>query len=199
MNAVTQQGLLSAVEPNNIVNKPTTQKQVLENMKFALDHDLLLREDFYSDENLKNFFDAKDVRRYIVGANHKDFRVQTNNFEKLFKPVEFDGNTYPGAQMAGGFAISETGELHGSINIDVSGVEQAPRELYFNDVENVFGKNWELINEVRLHGPLPYATGPHGNETIRYTLDDTLIKRGIVVEFHRNGSFAGVYLTEERK
>jgi len=43
------------------VNRPTTAIEAWRNLKFALDNDLFLREDFYTDENLKKFFAATQI------------------------------------------------------------------------------------------------------------------------------------------
>src|SRR5690242_3718731 len=43
------------------VSPPTTANEVLRNFKIAFDNELFLREDFYSEDNLKNFFSADRV------------------------------------------------------------------------------------------------------------------------------------------
>jgi hypothetical protein len=43
------------------VNRPTTAIEAWRNLKFALDNDLFLHDDFYTDENLKKFFAATQI------------------------------------------------------------------------------------------------------------------------------------------
>ncbi len=50
----------SAKELYASVKKPTTRIELLKNIKFALDHELLLRDDFFTDENLMQIFCSGD-------------------------------------------------------------------------------------------------------------------------------------------
>jgi hypothetical protein len=43
------------------IDRPATAIEALRNLKFALDHDLFLRDDFYSDDNLRKFFAAGKI------------------------------------------------------------------------------------------------------------------------------------------
>src|SRR5262249_48050817 len=43
------------------VKKPTTTLEILQNLKVVMDHDLLFREDFYTEDNLKQFFGGEKV------------------------------------------------------------------------------------------------------------------------------------------
>ena len=47
---------ISAEELYSAVKKPTTLLELLHNTKYVVNHDFLLREDFYTEDNLKRFF-----------------------------------------------------------------------------------------------------------------------------------------------
>ena len=44
-----------------MISRPATVTDLLRNIKFALDHDLLLQKDFYSEENLERFFNTSKI------------------------------------------------------------------------------------------------------------------------------------------
>jgi hypothetical protein len=44
------------------IRNPTTLIELLQNIKLALEGDLLLHEEFYADENLKRFFDTSEIK-----------------------------------------------------------------------------------------------------------------------------------------
>lgn len=202
-----QQQLKSTEEYNNVsaeelyamVKIPTRPIEILENIKFALDHDLILREDFYATENLHNFFSIENPSMGSTESGQKDIWVRTSNFGgRLFKPVKFRSSTYPGAQLVLSFKSTELGKVHASIGLSISGLGKVS-ELNFDAVEKIFGKNWKLDRTAPLHGPNPPATAPHGNDIVTYVVDNCCIKRTISIAFYGDGSLSDISIREEAK
>jgi hypothetical protein len=193
---VTGQASFSAKELYNMVNKPSTPMQMLENMKFAQDHDFLLREDFYTNENFEKYFGAEKVVNEKADIQEKNILVNAIHFGNLFKPVKIAGlpEPVPGAQLTLLLKTNQTGNLEAGVNLSIQ--IEGPN---FEQVQEVFGSKWKLDNTLRLHGPLPPPTGPHGNEVWRYTYDSPIASRHVYFEFHGNGTLAIANFSEEGK
>ena len=73
------------------IERPTTTIQVLQNFKFALDNDLFLRDDFYTDENLGKFFAANKVFWYEMTPARTSGFVYTQYSVGFFPDPWSDG------------------------------------------------------------------------------------------------------------
>jgi hypothetical protein len=182
-----------------MVKAPATSRDVLERMKSALDENLLVQQDFFKDENLKRFFGLTDIQSGVGAKNPGDLWAAGHDFGGIFKGAEVDGNFYHGANFSLIRSAGASGKIKGVVKLVIPGILPKPSALYFDNVENVFGKTWERINETLPDGPLPPPTGPHGNERIKYVIDDSLFNKTINVSFYGDGSLAGILISEEAK
>jgi hypothetical protein len=138
------------------IDRPTTAIEALRNLKFALDHDLFLRDDFYSDDNLRKFFAAGKISW------------------ELFRPTLTTG-TSPSLDiylMLGRFDekgnFADNGRKRGGGNID--------RNLTADLVIEVFGRPMRITNPYAAESPVhptPVMPKTHalGNLFIEYSFD----------------------------
>jgi hypothetical protein len=140
------------------VNRPTTAIEAWRNLKFALDNDLFLREDFYTDENLKKFFAATQISWRENLPTRTTGRLFSPYLEIFLIRGTFDekGNADVNARRRGG----------GTIGTD------ATADL----VIAVFGKPMKVTNPYGAEAPehptaLTPKTHEFGNLSIEYNFD----------------------------
>lgn len=184
------------------VNAPANGLDLLRNLKWVLDHDAVLRADFFTSANMKRFFGtAAPVKREF---DRLEARWQLG-------PPQREGAALPPTPMANctyfiGRAQSADGNATGGrISIDCN----YPNPAYptFDQVRQVFGDKWQTGYSVfgpPLHGAqLPNPTAPHGNETMVYTfsagrdVSGRPLQRRLVVEFDAGAFFKRLWLSEE--
>ena len=78
-----------------MISRPKTPVEFARNLKFILDHDLLLQDEFYTEANLKDIFNLEEVdvfkdNRWQRGSS--DFRFVEPFFVNI--PVGADSGTY---------------------------------------------------------------------------------------------------------
>lgn len=196
----------SAKEIYRMVKKPENAIELLENIKLAVDDGLVLRQDFYTKENMHNFFGAIGERvdlfpyegNTIISIRGGDFGYP---IKSSLQPLVHDRHPYikdeyilNGAQFSGGINILPDGKTKGSIGFDFEEYDAPTAE----DIEKVFGKNWRQFNPMRTDGPPPMATAPHGNENWDYPIESNLGNGGVGFQFLFNGTLveAGMFLKQ---
>jgi hypothetical protein len=180
------------------VKLPTSAKEVLRNVKWALDHDALLRVDFFTPESMDRFFGvAAPMIRSLDGIRaNGEMEFSLKGLTDL--PKNFAVNAKCTYSVGG--ALESDGSLkEGSLAFFCN-------YITFDDVELVFGDKWQAGWMV--FGPppphsLPFpATAPHGNETMVYDFDGPPYYRGrqvqrrLVVEFAPDASLKALQLSE---
>jgi hypothetical protein len=168
-------------EPNNsrgklmaTVNRPTTAIEAWQNLKFALDNDLFLREDFYTGENLKKFFAAMQI-------SWQENRP-TRTAGRLFSPyLEID-------LIRGTFdeewKEDANGKRRGGGGVDT--------DVTADLITAVFGKPMKVTNPYAAEGPehptaLMRKTHEFGNLSIEYNFDHTRTTASLRCLFIGNG------------
>ncbi|MCE1227256.1 MAG: hypothetical protein LWW87_12355 [Geobacteraceae bacterium] len=177
----------SAAKLMKAVSKPKNPKQLLQNMKFAIKNDLLIRDDFYTDENLKKLFGGNRVKWLDNKQNNKHAEIL--NFAGLFENAE----KYKGGGMHiywekldSNKAISDTGKVHVRVSINTFGDSRFRAEV----VENVFGTKMQVKNLYKDNDPSPLSPGNHrlGNKVISYTFSNPTLKSSIGFVVRGDGS-----------
>lgn len=135
-----------------MVNKPTTPYQILENIKFVVDHDLLLREDFYTDENFNHFFGAVKISQ----TRHSRTRMSggVDGFEAAIDPPIKVGDTnlvMPSLSMTFGREIKPDGIV--TAYIELYATHHHFENVDFDGVTRLFGSDWT-------YGQQPYSPHP---------------------------------------
>jgi hypothetical protein len=160
------------------IDRPTTAVEVWRNLKFALDNDLFLRDEFYTDENLRRFFAATQITWQE--------NLPTRTSGRLFSPYldiflirgTFDekGNDAANGKKRGG----------GTISADVTA----------DLVIEVFGKPMKVTNPYAEEGPEhPSALMPKthhlGNLSIEYSFDHQRTTASLSCRFNGDGTVKG--------
>jgi hypothetical protein len=180
----------------SMARRPNTLRELLTNLKVASDRGLLLREDFYTEENLKVFSGGNEV--LWVARSPTRQQATITGFDGMLPPVRVGNNTFAGITYSIGRDVLESGRIQA--NVHVSLMEPNPG-VTFDSVEGVFGRNWQEFPFFpappgRKFGP---PTRPHGNDRIRYDFGDNRESRSVVMEFHADGTLYNMTLSEEMK
>ncbi len=174
------------------IKQPTSQEEFLKNVKVMVDHDLLIRRDFYTNENMLKFFAARNGSSGVE-PYAKKIRTWfiTNEFDGIFSHF-WEGNyLMPDAQLSTGINFEQGGEIIGRFNFNIQ------KELItIDDVKKVF--DGELVMDKTIpFQPPPLATGAHGNEEWKYRQEN---KYGQIVGYFRfngDGRLGGIFLEEK--
>lgn len=140
MREATAQKYLKAIDV------PQYPREFLSNLKYALEHDWLLQEDFYTVNNIRHLLGVSEV--YVSCLEHKHFlpsfsaygavyraRTAENPSLLLTDPDSLDGfYNKSGGSAAGGLKHLEDGRLQGVFSLDV--IEQLPIDF----VETTLGR-----------------------------------------------------------
>ncbi len=166
------------------IKKPANLTELLKNIKYAIDNELLMREAFYIDDNLKNIFGEADVVWKSNELSSK--RIQIKNFGNAYKGMEIDIYCKK---------VDKKGELDAEGNFVGSGAFANAYDQRFNSdmVMEVFGTALtikDLYANFNPKHPQPIAHSTHkfGCKIISYTMETVTSK----ASFHFITSADGV-------
>jgi hypothetical protein len=178
------------------VAKPATPTDLLRNLKFALDHHLLLTDTFYEEKNLQRFFGNERARWYKL----------PRPFIRSGKLQGFGGVFAPsGEGMAVDvlykYIVQGTQEKRRAmIGLDVARDARATAEA----VVSVFGTEGHVVDPAAQDAPgraraLTPGNHPMGNKVLSYAFDGPASKGSLNVMINGDGSVANLIVTEEEK
>lgn len=171
----------SAREFYAAIKKPATPFELLDNIRLAIDKHLLLREDFYTEENLKLFFGGDRVEwRSDDDLNKR--RGEIIGFNSMVEPVRLKTQVLAGISLSFSRIVKESGKTEARLHMVIRGNSR----LDFDAVEKIFGTEWKPSREgwrVQHWAVYHEPTQLHGNEHIEYTADDAGIQRLIDMRF----------------
>jgi hypothetical protein len=147
---------------------PTTPLELLQNIKFALDQGLPLREDFYAEANLKRIFGGSKVERVTDDptAGPNDIVRQVSDFGAMAEPVKVGTSTISAITLVLHRSVASDGKISAMLTLDL--LRPAPN-LDFDHVTRVFGPNWSVPKKPKLPHMKPApARQAHGNAEIEY-------------------------------
>jgi hypothetical protein len=165
------------------LERPRTAIGILQNMKRAAAAGLLLDESFYAEANLKEAFGAAQV---AFGRPVAGYRLygRLSGFGVLFETARVGGSYREGGDFT--FSLSSS-PVAPSDATPVEGRLQlvfARPTLAFDDVEKVFGKNWQPAPYPPEAGAAPlHAERVHGGTAIVYNLGEAPQTRWIMFAF----------------
>jgi hypothetical protein len=168
-----REGVMATISP------PTTTTDVLRNFKFALDNDLFLREDFYTEDSLKRFFAADKITWDEATPTRKSGYVDTQYSVLFFLvrgTIDEKWNVVPnGKKLASG-----------TINTNASA----------DMIVELFGPPKEIRDPYDPHNlshptPLMKKTHKFGNLAIEYKFDHSRSSASLTCIFNGNGSVKG--------
>jgi hypothetical protein len=151
---------------------PTTALELLQNIKFALDQGLPLKEDFYTDANLMRFFGGSKVENVTDDptAGPRDIIRQLSNFGTMVEPVKVGSATISGISLVLHRNVANDGKISASLTLDLL---RPASNLDFDRVTALFGPNWSVPKKPKLPHMKPApARQAHGNAEIEYLSGD---------------------------
>ncbi len=163
----------SQTEMASIPQTPTTPFALLQNIKFALDHRLLLREDFYTEANLMQFFGGKKVDRTVGGPNAgpQDVTCELTGFGMMVDPVKVGSFVVDGMSLLLRRRFLNDGRISGALSL---GLLRANPSLSFDEVTKLFGPNWRNSKDPKVpHLKPDPPRKAHGDAKIEYVTRDT--------------------------
>lgn len=177
------------------IKPPQSMVDLLVNVREATLSGLILREDFYAEDNLKRVFGGSTVRLTRIAM---DESVQMGADMGGFPPWP---GIRPGANANLRLLVSlYKGYLSdGRPTGDISLRNDEASDLKFEAIEQVFGKHWVKAPPQLLvppHGPIPLqpqATHPMGYHTVTFQLGSAGLDRKVEVRSAGDGTF--VWLT----
>lgn len=159
--------------------RPVTLIDLFRNFKIAMDGDLLLRDDFYTEDNLKEFSGGE---RIIWIREPPVARGEITRFGTMVKDLQHDGRPWGGLGITFLQNFKEGREAVTGWLLTISD----PNSISFSQVEAIFGTNWERQTFMNppTHGP-PRApsTHPHGYDRIIYKSVSPAFQREMIFSF----------------
>ncbi|MGU7780703.1 hypothetical protein [Burkholderia sp. PU8-34] len=181
-------------EVTQMISRPKTPIEFVRNLKVIFDHDLLLRDDFYTDASLKNAFNLEDTGVIRTDEENGDRRISviSSHFLSIFPCVKIPGrdDLTPSAQLVGGKTTHQSGSVTAGVNFGMR--EGGPN---FDETKRIFGGNFVfLMPEPSPHGSPPPATAPHGNERWKYQQVDERTEKTITIHFNSSGELSNILI-----
>ena len=188
-----------------MISKPATVTDLLQNIKFALDHDLLLQKDFYSDENLKRFFDTPQIKWARNEPLIKSGMLFAFDNPPLKRIDDLpDRSMYQHSEVDISMVLQDrNGKLNASgkmIGI-ITAACRCPVEI----AENVFGTDMEVTNPYAGDSPahsrhLSTPTHEYGNKALVYTFNTALAKKArVALLIYSDGTVVQLNAYEEEE
>ena len=182
--------------------QPATVRELLLNIKLALEEGWVLRPEFYADDMLLHFF----------GAQRLEWRIRTD--DNLY--VRLYGLAYLPSHLGVLPSVGVTKQLrgpddklspHGKIFATIGA--SCHCQLRIGDIEAIFGTTGRTMTDererrARMSGPdfptPPEATDPMGNKNVTYTIASPEAQHSdFSVVFDVNGSIDSLAATEREK
>lgn len=113
-----------------VINKPTSQVELLKNLKIIIDNGLLLRKDFYTEKNINNFLDY--FGKKITCINEND----NQHFCAYF-------NQKAPTYMSDDISVSDNLPRSGEIYVFLNKTQLAT----YQDIVNIFGDRFIVVHE----------------------------------------------------
>jgi hypothetical protein len=152
-------------EISQMIVRPKHQMELAKNIKFILDQDLELDDAFYTEANLKDFFnlDSVLIDDDDIGNGNRKISVVSSKFSVIFPQPQIRGsaNFAPGAHLVAGRTLYKTGVVTAAINF---GMDEGGPSFY--ETWRIFGDKFIKLDPQphgTFGGPLPTRV-PHGNE-----------------------------------
>ena len=173
------------------VRSPASGLHLLRNVKWAIDRRVLLREDFYTPQNMARFFGIKGITSRTEDGQSVDFYAGWSG-----RHLDEPHCSYAFRHLR---KIDSRG-VRASFQIDCQNGK--PGMPSFDDVEAIFGKDWE--DGMQVYGALlegdnpPPARAPRGNQSmVDEDIPPGLRSHRMVVVFDPDAKLAQLRVEEE--
>ncbi|NTX42040.1 hypothetical protein HT749_01335 [Burkholderia cepacia] len=180
-------------EVAQMISKPKTPIEFVQNLKVIFDENLLLQGAFYTEANLKDIFSLENVNvDSSIEDSEQNISISGSVSDAIFpriKTSDFFGRSTSGAQFVGG-KIDQSGVVRAGLNFGM--YEGGPD---FDASTKIFEKKFVRVPpQPSPHGGPGAATAPHGNETWKFEQIDDQTERAITIGFNSAGSLSSVLI-----
>ncbi len=151
------------------IQTPRAPIDIMRNLKIAIDDQLFLRRDFYTDETLTRFFGSSKIRWDLSNVDPIRLWGYAHDFPGPLKPNSTDGSeALDGLTVRFRLTASSAGLVEADISIEF--VSPRLERPSFSDIEGLFGSGWviEFVLSPLVGQSRRTPTAPHGNELIVY-------------------------------
>jgi hypothetical protein len=182
-------------EVSQMIVRPKNQIELAKNLKFIVDHDLELKDEFYTEATLKDVFnfDAMVINKSEDDNGDRRILVLANELSTIFPQSKIPGstNSIPGAQLGAGKTIYRTGAITAYINFGMN--EGGPS---FDETWKIFGSKFSKLAPQphgTFGGPLPTRVS-HGNESWRRQWVDGQSEKTLTLSFNRDAELSHILI-----
>jgi hypothetical protein len=161
------------------VKKPSTLVELLENIKISIDHGVLLREDFYTDENLTRYFGSNEVFWFNTDDPRKKSGA-LDDFGAMVHPLALAHMTLSGLT----FRLWRERLENGNVSVDLHLSILSNNPVSFDDVVKIFGSSGgSQPMRIGPHETPRPTSKPHGNEDLGYHIRKGLVDYTLQIRF----------------
>lgn len=198
-------------EIHHLISSPKNSLDFLKNISYIFDHDLLLTKEFYSNTEITESF---SINRRSYNPQQKNlpngtylFSAITSDFVGIFPNeiaspaphasaghIQLDSTPIATASILIDKRVTKSGKISAGINFSI---RRGGPDFY--QTMAVLNKNLLKIVTMPPHGKnsLP-ITGPHGDETWTYEIENNRIKRNMAVSFGQDGNLTSILIEIEK-
>jgi hypothetical protein len=177
-------------EEDKMISRPKLPIEFAHNFKYIFDHNLLLSDDFFSKDNLREIFNLSSVR---IAKDDRGISIVSSDFSGVFprkKMPEAFGGSIAGASIVGNRRIDSSGLITAGLNFGMNA--GGPN---FQEAMRIFNNKFIRLNSMPSpHGGPSPATAAHGNESWRFESSDGIFKKIINLGFNSNGELSDVLI-----
>jgi hypothetical protein len=183
------------INVTKLIPRPVLPIEFFENIKYIFDHDLLLRDDFFDENELKNVFNLTEMTLIKEG---RDAWMTSGDFAGPFSRLTAQGVSSGGQPSASilvgkNFTNRSAPDL-ASLNFSMN--QGGPN---FEQTEAIFGNGFTYMNPT----PNPHAvsqptTGEHANQSWKQEHYNGNTRKSIIFGFNNNSELSAILLTYPR-
>ena len=173
------------------IRTPTTPVEILQNIKFAMDHRLLVRDEFFSNKNLLQLFGGKSVDWATNNSTRREGSI--SGFEGMLEPRRIGAIVLPGIDITFWKIIRENGTVRTCVDLAM----REGNDADFESVEKIFGTHWTTSKILPSpHRPYVLPTRPHGNQRMDYEARNSNLVDLISMEFNPDATLGMAHFIE---
>jgi hypothetical protein len=187
-------------EVSQMIVRPKNKMELAKNLKFIVDHDLELNDDFYTEATLKDAFNFDNAIIDSTSNANGDRRISVlaNELSSIFpQPDTSEGvDPIPKAFLGAVKTSSAAGVITTSVNFRMDSGGPS-----FEETWKVFGGKFiELIPELPpLHGGGLPARVPHGDEKWRREWVDDKSEKMLTLAFNRDAELSAIIFDAKKQ
>jgi hypothetical protein len=173
------------------IRRPLSLKETLANLELAIRRDYLVRDTFYSDQNLMHVLGGSRIGGSRIGGRgtgaSTGAAVDGGGSRRWVVPPVVTSPPIEGIVFDLGWQATAGSSLQAKLSIEVIG----ETDLCLDDVEAIFGRTWKRPDPdpAAPQEGRPAATTAQGYETVEYIYRAPTALHTLAITFRPDGSF----------